>query len=87
METGSTIKVSSKITSKNQITIPKTVRELLKVKSADTIEWQIEPNGKVVITRSEPDLWQVVKEQEKEFGNLSTTEVNWGDDVESEDFD
>ncbi|WP_143452778.1 AbrB/MazE/SpoVT family DNA-binding domain-containing protein, partial [Loigolactobacillus backii] len=44
MSAGNVTKVSSKITSKNQITIPKTVRELLKVRSTDTIEWQIEPN-------------------------------------------
>ncbi|KLD40565.1 AbrB family transcriptional regulator, partial [Lactiplantibacillus plantarum] len=49
MSAGNVTKVSSKITSKNQITIPKTVRELLKVRSTDTIEWQIEPNGKVMI--------------------------------------
>ncbi|XKL33582.1 type II toxin-antitoxin system PrlF family antitoxin (plasmid) [Lactiplantibacillus plantarum] len=65
MSAGNVTKVSSKITSKNQITIPKTVRELLKVRSTDTIEWQIEPNGKVMIVRSKPDLWQLVDEQEK----------------------
>ena len=87
MSAGNVTKVSSKITSKNQITIPKTVRELLKVRPTDTIEWQIEPNGRVMIVRSKPDLWQLVDEQEKKFGNLSTTEVDWGKDVESEDFD
>ncbi|MDN2452985.1 type II toxin-antitoxin system PrlF family antitoxin [Lactobacillus sp. UCMA15818] len=87
MSASNVTKVSSKITSKNQITVPKTVRELLKVQSADTIEWQIEPSGKVMIVRSKPDLWHLVDEQEKKFGNLSTTEVDWGKDVESEDFD
>ena len=87
MSENNVTKVSSKITSKNQITVPKTVREFLKVQSADTIEWQIAPNGKVVIVRSKLDLWQLVDEQEKKFGNLSTTEVDWGKDVESEDFD
>lgn len=81
------IKVCSKITSKNQITIPKIVREFLEVKSADTIEWKIEPNGKVVIAKSKADLWQIINEQEKEFGNLSTTVVDWEKDLESEDFD
>lgn len=87
MSTGNVTKVSSKITSKNQVTIPKTVRDLLEVKSTDTIEWQIEPNGRVVIVRSKPDLWQQVDEQEKKFGNLSTTEIDWGKDVESDEFD
>ena len=87
MSASNVTKVSSKITSKNQITIPKTVRELLKVRSTDTIEWHIEPNGRVMIVRSKPDLWQLVDEQEKKFGNLSTTEFDWGKDIESEDFD
>lgn len=86
MSISNVTKVSSKITSKNQITVPKTVRELLKIQSADTIEWQIESNGQVMIVRGKPDLWQLVEEQEKKFGNLSTTEVDWGKDVESEDF-
>ncbi|MFT8726928.1 MAG: type II toxin-antitoxin system PrlF family antitoxin [Liquorilactobacillus ghanensis] len=81
------IKVCSKITSKNQITIPKIVREFLEVKSTDTIEWKIEPNGKVVIAKSKADLWQIINEQEKKFGNLSTTGVDWGKNSESEDFD
>ncbi|MFT9214579.1 MAG: type II toxin-antitoxin system PrlF family antitoxin [Liquorilactobacillus nagelii] len=81
------IKVCSKITSKNQITIPKIVREFLEVKSTDTIEWKIEPNGKVVIAKSKADLWQIINEQEKEFGNLSTAVVDWEKDLESEDFD
>lgn len=87
MSAGNVTKVSSKITSKNQITIPKIVRELLKVHSADSIEWQIEPSGRVMITRSQPDLWQIIEEQESKFGNLSTTEIDWGKDVESADFD
>ncbi len=87
MSTNNVTKVSSKITSKHQVTIPKIVRDLLEVDSTDNIEWQIEPNGKVTIVRSNPDLWQLVDEQEKKFGNLSTTEVDWSKDVESEDFD
>lgn len=80
-------KVRSKITSKNQVTIPKTVRDLLNVKSADTIEWQIEPNGTVMIVQSKPDLWQVVDQQAQKYGKVNTPEVDWGTDLESEDFD
>lgn len=79
--------VSSKITSKNQVTIPKTIRELLNIESNDTINWQINPNGTVVLTKSKPDLWQVVAEQEKQFGNPSTPEIEWGTDLESDEFD
>ena len=40
-----------------------------------------------MIVRSNPSLWELVDEQEKKFGNLSTTAVNWDKDIESEDFD
>ncbi|AVW09214.1 AbrB/MazE/SpoVT family DNA-binding domain-containing protein [Lactiplantibacillus paraplantarum] len=87
MSSNHTTLVSSKITSKNQVTIPKTIRELLDIGSNDTINWQINPNGTVVLAKSKPDLWQVVADQEKQFGNLSTSEIEWGPDLESDEFD
>ncbi|KRL99222.1 MAG: AbrB/MazE/SpoVT family DNA-binding domain-containing protein [Liquorilactobacillus hordei] len=87
MNTNDSTTVRSKITSKNQVTIPKTVRNLLDLQSSDVIEWKISPNGTITIIPSKPDLWQTVAAQEKQFGNLSTPELDWGPDVESEDFD
>ncbi|MDE3750570.1 type II toxin-antitoxin system PrlF family antitoxin [Pediococcus pentosaceus] len=80
-------KVESKITSKNQVTIPKTVRDLLNLNSTDTIEWSIEPDGKITVMRSMPNLWRVVDTQEKKYGSVDTPEIDWGTDVESEGFD
>lgn len=88
MNTNDSTTVRSKITSKNQVTIPKTVRNLLDLQSSDVIEWKISPNGTItIIPSNKPDLWQTVAAQEKQFGNLSTPELDWGPDVESEDFD
>lgn len=49
-------KVQSKITSKFQITIPKEVRELLKLEEADVIEWQIDQDGIHIESASKPFL-------------------------------
>lgn len=87
MNTNNPMTVRSKITSKNQVTIPKTVRDFLEVKSSDMIEWKIESNGKVTIIPSKADLWQIVDEQEQKFGNLDTPEIVWGEDAGSEEFD
>jgi antitoxin PrlF len=81
------LNVTSKITSKNQITIPKAVRETLHVSSSDEINFIINTNtNKVSIVNAKSDFWNMVFNQEKEYENLSTPELDWGDDIESEDF-
>lgn len=81
------VQINLRITSKNQVTIPKTVRNFLKVKPSDSIEWTIDTNGQVSVTKGTAELWAMVSEQEKEYGNLSTPEIDWGTDIESDDFD
>ena len=44
--------MESKITSKYQVTIPKAIREQLKLRVADSIEWQVE-GGRVYVTPTE----------------------------------
>lgn len=81
------VQINSRITSKNQVTIPKTVRNFLKVKPSDSIKWTINTNGQISVTKGTAELWDMVSEQEKEYGNLSTPEIDWGIDIESDDFD
>lgn len=78
-------RVISKITSKNQVTIPASVRDILQVNSNDEIEWIIHPNGEVGVANAADSFWNVVKEQERKYGNVSTPEIDWGADHESED--
>jgi AbrB family looped-hinge helix DNA binding protein len=40
--------VTSKITDKFQITIPKKIREILKLKKSDLLEWRVE-DGRVTV--------------------------------------
>lgn len=81
------VQINSRITSKNQVTIPKTVRNLLKVKPTDSIKWTINSHDQVSVTKGTAELWDIVSEQEKEYGNLSTPEIDWGPDIESDNFD
>lgn len=84
------IAVVSKITAKNQVTIPKTIREVLNVKSSDEIKWELGSDGQITVKRKSPeksDFWKTVDEQEKKYGSVDTPEVDWGEDVGSEDFD
>ncbi len=80
----------SKINSKNQVTIPKMIREALHVKSSGEIEWELESNGQITVSRKSPKVsgfWRTVDEQEKKYGSVDTPEIDWGPDVGSEEFD
>ncbi|GAF37860.1 type II toxin-antitoxin system PrlF family antitoxin [Lentilactobacillus farraginis] len=82
-----TTSVKAILTSKKQVTIPKTIREILKINSHDTIDFEVLPNNEVRIKSANPSLWETMREQEKVYGNVSTDEVDWGKNIESEDFD
>ena len=44
----------AKISSKGQVTIPATVRNALNAKTGDTLAWEIEADGRIVVRRIEP---------------------------------
>lgn len=46
--------VVTKLTSKCQATIPKEVREVLKIKAGDRLAFEILPDGRVVIRKIRP---------------------------------
>jgi len=50
------MKVRSKITSKYQITVPREVRDLLKLDAADVIEWEISEGSVTVQAADKPIL-------------------------------
>jgi AbrB family looped-hinge helix DNA binding protein len=45
---------STTVTSKGQVTIPKRIREFLRVKPGDRIDFDIEASGKVVVRPAAP---------------------------------
>lgn len=51
---------------------------------------KLESDGQITMKRTAietSDFWKVVDEQEKKYGSVETLEVNWGEDVGSENFD
>jgi AbrB family looped-hinge helix DNA binding protein len=44
------------VTSKGQVTIPKTIREFLRVKSGDRLDFDIDARGEVVVRPSGTDV-------------------------------
>lgn len=49
----------AKLTSKGQITLPKTVRKHLGVDTGDKLEFIIDPDGKVVVSAKTTDIKQI----------------------------
>ena len=45
---------ASKVTSKGQVTIPKEVRERLRVRAGDVLVYEFQENGPVVVRKMEP---------------------------------
>lgn len=80
------MQVRAKITSKNQITIPKAVRDSLKLNKNDkTLIFNINNHQKITVEKpKKKSLWNIVAEQEKKYGSIDTPEIEWGDDVGEE---
>ena len=81
---------TSTVTSKNQTTVPKVIRQTLELTPGDKIKYIIEANGSIRISKSREnadDMWTKAYEQEKKYGSIDTPELDWGQDIESEDFD
>lgn len=80
------MQVQAKITSKNQITIPKAVRDSLKLNKNDkTLIFNINNDQKITVEKpKKKSLWNIVAEQEKKYGSIDTPEIEWGDDVGEE---
>jgi len=78
--------IIAKITSKNQITIPKEVRTDLDLESNDSIEFIKNKEGGFSVKKiKSSNLWDIVAQQEKMYGSIATPEIEWGTDIEAED--
>lgn len=71
---------SSKITSKYQATIPKDIREQLKLQAGDSITFQVLDDGLVVLRKTKP----LDKEYLKALNNLLN---EWKSAYDEEDFE
>ena len=71
--------ITSTITSKGQITIPKQIREFLKVEASDQVVFVPLDNGKVLMTskhNSVEDLFGMLKHRKKKKA-VSTQEIEY----------
>ena len=64
----------SKLTSKNQITLPLAIRNKLHVHAGDRVEFIIEADGKVVVKKPEPIDWEYLKSIESSLSEWSSEE-------------
>lgn len=46
----------STLTSKGQLTLPQTIRTLLNVRAGDTVDFVIEPDGRIVVRATRNDV-------------------------------
>ncbi len=83
------MQVSAKITSKNQITLPKVLRDKLELGDSDkTIVFNISDDKPVTVEKLKTNnLWDIVEEQRKKYGSIDTPEIDWGLDVGEERLD
>ena len=64
---------SSKLTVKNQTTIPKEIRKILKIKSGDYVLFKIGPNNEIYLFRGQPFDYEFAKA-------LKSTMSEWNSD-------
>ena len=83
------MQVSAKITSKNQITLPKILREKLELGDSDkTIVFNISDDKPVTVEKLKTNnLWDIVEEQRKKYGSIDNPEIDWDSDVGEERID
>lgn len=81
--------IVAKITSKNQVTIPKSIRTDLDIKPHDYIVFYTNDQGNVVIKRVDKKLvfWKRVEELQEKYGSINDEDLIWEEDIEDEDFD
>lgn len=77
------VTIKAQLSSTNQLTVPKAVREYLDLSDYDKVVFQLD-HGTVTL-RKDPDFWNIVKQQERIYGNLSMNELDWGADAGNED--
>lgn len=80
---------SAKITSKNQITIPKEVRDKLGVTVHDELVFEYDNQKNFIVKKKKQpnDFWEIVAAQEVKYGSVEAPAVEWGEDVGSEVID
>ena len=68
--------VSSKLTVKNQTTIPKEIRNALQIKAGDRVFFEIRSNNEVVICKAQPFDYEFTKSLESTLNEWESDDDN-----------
>lgn len=80
------VQVSAKMTSKNQITVPKSVRQKLGLKENKKVIFEFTPEGEIKVTSEKNNLdfegfWKHELAVAEEYTSYDTEIVDFGEDV------
>lgn len=81
-----------KMSSKNQIVMPKFVREKLGLKPSRKVIFRYDDSGRIIVESEKEqgvpkDIWKLEKENIEKFGSVDTPEYSFGKAVGHEVFD
>ncbi|MGX7244507.1 AbrB/MazE/SpoVT family DNA-binding domain-containing protein [Enterococcus quebecensis] len=83
MKTKKQTAIVAKMIIKNQVTIPKPIRQRLDIHSHDELAFEVQDNGDILVRKNEEteNIWQLVAQQQKKYGKDEETEFDWGEEV------
>lgn len=85
MEIKQKLVVTAKVSSKNQITIPREIRAKLDIHVHDELAFEVHKSGHVIVKKKTTNkLWDIVAEQQEKYGTLEVTDIEWGEDIGEE---
>ncbi|UUX33831.1 AbrB/MazE/SpoVT family DNA-binding domain-containing protein [Fundicoccus culcitae] len=80
--------ISAKLSSKNQITIPREIRAKLGIQMHDEIAFEILESGHILLKKKIiDDFWSQVAEHQAQYGLFEDDAVDWGADMGDEVID
>lgn len=77
------------VTSKGQIVIPKDIRNDLNLKSGDKVDFiKMDETSYIIKPKNDTaNFWDKMFKLKKQYGDASTSEINWGKDLGNEEID
>jgi antitoxin PrlF len=80
------IKSSAKLSKRNQITVPKVVRDVLNVKPTEYLDFEIR-SSHITVTKHKETVWDQIEKKKKAYhidGKIGNPEIDWGKDAGNE---
>lgn len=82
------LSIAATLSSKNQVTLPKLIRNHLGIRSKDKIIFEVQQDGSILVKKQKSDpFWSIVEEEQARYGSFDPEEFDWGEDQGDEVFD